>query len=251
MSQRRWSHFFIPADHQNLRPPQEHRPGTQLHAIISASASPTKSTRSTQSLQTDSKRDRSAVSPGVTRELHRQRGPTPDGSRHAAFTECIARGHSTMQSSQRQQVPQNQSDRHNHPKRTPNAIGVLCPRGLHPRWVTTATRPDTGRLAPCRFHAEHRTEFACSRCKSGGRLVLPFGDSDASKGHGKRRTNIFPEEQGKRRCEFAGKTGMIDTLPESESSPKTALWRLQTLQNGTPHAPVRNGNPGIVQCVAS
>jgi hypothetical protein len=103
----------------------------------------------------------------------------------------------------------------------------------------------------CRFHGVHRTEFACSRCKSGGRLVLPFGDSDASKGHGKRRTNIFPEEQGKRRCEFACKTGMIDLLPDSESPPKTALWRLQTLQNGTPHAQVRNGNPGIVQCVAS
>ena len=183
----------------------EHRTGTQHHAIISASGSPAKSTRSVQSLQADNKRDRSAVSP------------------------------------------------------VGYMIGVLCPRGLVGSYdrsavspgVTTATRPDTGRLAPCRFHAEHRTEFACSRCKSGGRLVLPFGDSDASKGHGKRRTNIFPEEQGKRRCEFAGKTGMIDTLPESESSPKTALWRLQTLQNGTPHAPVRNGNPGIVQCVAS
>jgi len=159
----------------------EHRTGIQHHAIVSASASPAKSTRSVQSLQADNKRDRSAVSPGVT----------------------------------------------------------------------PATRPDTGRLALCRFHGMHRTEFACSRCKSGGRLVLPFGDSDASKGHGKRRTNIFPEEQGKRRCEFACKTGMIDMLPESESSPKTALWRLQTLQNGTPHAQVRNGNPGIVQSVAS
>jgi len=62
--------------------------------------------------------------PGSYRELHRQRGPTPDGSRRAAFTECIARGHSTMQSSQRQQVPQNQPNQHNRPKRTTNVIGV-------------------------------------------------------------------------------------------------------------------------------
>ena len=72
----------------------EHRTGIQHHAIVSASASPAKSTRSVQSLQADNKRDRSAVSPGVTpatRPLHRQRGPTPDGLRCAAFMECIAR----------------------------------------------------------------------------------------------------------------------------------------------------------------